>query len=540
MALRWDVRLGVKAVAAAGLVVLGDRLFWAGAGIGSNLGAFALVWTGITLALAPAARRNPASLAAAGCAALLAVLLLDSPGPIAVLLFGAMLALAVLLPRTGKFDHAARWALRLGLHGIVSAIGPWQDLFRLRRVRRRGLRASTLAALLPLPLIGGALFLALFASANPLIGNALDAMVPPAISAESVGRAIFWGVLLTLVWATLRPRRTLIALAPPESDAPPQVIPGISPASVRLALLTFNAVFALQNGLDLAFLWSGAPLPAGVTLAEYAHRGAYPLILTALLAGLFVLVALRPGSDTAAVPAIRRLVVLWTAQNLLLVASTALRTIDYVQAYSLTMWRIAALAWMALVAVGLVLIVWRMLTRRSAAWLINANAAAALAVLILCSTIDLGSVAAAWNVRHAQEAGGRGAALDLCYLNRLGPSALVSVVELEQRGGFSPEFAARLRWVRHEIVERTERNLRDGEWIWRNARRMAQVRRMLNGVPLPAADSGPHGRACDGSPLPPPPAPEPAPNAPVPPAQPGDAPAAEPSPAAALTKGAAQ
>ena len=60
----------------------------------------------------------------------------------------------------------------------------------------------------------------------------------------------------------------------------------------------FQAVFALQNGLDLAFLWSGAPLPDGMTLAEYAHRGAYPLIATALLAGLFVLVTLRPGAPT--------------------------------------------------------------------------------------------------------------------------------------------------------------------------------------------------------------------------------------------------
>ncbi|WP_163595012.1 DUF4153 domain-containing protein, partial [Klebsiella pneumoniae] len=89
---------------------------------------------------------------------------------------------------------------------------------------------------------------------------------------------------------------------------------------------------------------------------------------------LFVLVALRPGSPSAADPTIRRLVVLWVAQNLLLVASSILRTLDYVAAYSLTSFRIAALAWMGLVAIGLALICWRMLAGRSAAWLINANA----------------------------------------------------------------------------------------------------------------------------------------------------------------------
>ena len=66
-----------------------------------------------------------------------------------------------------------------------------------------------------------------------------------------------------------------------------------------VSLVAFNLIFALQNGLDLAFLWSGAPLPGDLTLAGYAHRGAYPLIATALLAGLFVLVTLRPGSATA-------------------------------------------------------------------------------------------------------------------------------------------------------------------------------------------------------------------------------------------------
>jgi hypothetical protein len=194
---------------------------------------------------------------------------------------------------------------------------------------------------------------------------------------------------------------------------------------VTLSLVVFNLLFGLQNGLDAAFLWSSADLPEGVTLAEYAHRGAYPLIGTAVLAGLFVLVALSPGSETARRPWIRRLVVLWVLQNLFLVASTMLRTIDYIAVYSLTELRTAALAWMALVGVGLALICWRMLRGKSAAWLLNANTAAAGVVLAAASIVDLGAVAAGWNVAHAREVGGRGAALDLCYLNGLGGSALV-------------------------------------------------------------------------------------------------------------------
>jgi Domain of unknown function (DUF4173) len=39
-------------------------------------------------------------------------------------------------------------------------------------------------------------------------------------------------------------------------------------------LLAFNALFALQNGMDIAWLWGIVPLPEGITLAQYAHRGA--------------------------------------------------------------------------------------------------------------------------------------------------------------------------------------------------------------------------------------------------------------------------
>src|SRR5690606_5734362 len=116
---------------------------------------------------------------------------------------------------------------------------------------------------------------------------------------------------------------------PTGSDAG-ATIPGPPLASALLALATFNIIFAVQNGLDIAFLWSGAPLPGKITLADYAHRGAYALIATALIAGGLTLWMLRPGSATAAHPWARTLLVLWVAQNLMLVASSMLRTIDYV------------------------------------------------------------------------------------------------------------------------------------------------------------------------------------------------------------------
>lgn len=489
-----------KVAVAAVLVGVGDWLFWYGGGVGSNLGLIALVWTAATLSLTPVIRRDPRSWIAAAGALFLTVPLADSPSPLAFALFWTALTMTVLLPFAAGFDHAGHWALRLAIHDITSVVGPWRDLLRLRGRAGRGMQVQRI----PLPLVGGVVFLALFAAANPMIGDALTGVGTPRLDIVAVARFMFWIALLTILWATLRPCKAPIRAAPPSVTSMPS-LPGVTRGSVTLALVTFNALFASQNGLDIAFLWSGAPLPEGMTLAAYAHRGAYPLIATALLAGLFVLVALRPGSDTAAVPVIRRLVVLWVAQNVFLVASSILRTLDYIDAYSLTRLRIAALIWMVLVAVGLVLIVWRMLNGRSAAWLINTNVVAALIVFTGCTMVDLGSVAAAWNVRHAREAGGKGAALDLCYLGRLGSSSLTSLVALERSHDLEPGFAARLAWVRHNIYENTVADQERGGWTWRDARRLNEVGRTLNGTALPAAPpAGPRGRDCDGAMVPPP------------------------------------
>ena len=41
--------------------------------------------------------------------------------------------------------------------------------------------------------------------------------------------------------------------------------------------MLFDAIFAIQNMIDTAFLRSGSGLPAGMSQTAYVHRGAYPL-----------------------------------------------------------------------------------------------------------------------------------------------------------------------------------------------------------------------------------------------------------------------
>lgn len=456
----------MKSVAAALLVLAADQLLYRAAP-GASLGAFLLLATLAVVIVHPASRKAwPALVSAAAFAALM----IEAPGRLAFLFCVLSLAVAVLSPRAGRKDDTWRWTQRLGYWMSTILAGPGLDVLTLRKHRKPGGGAGRLMHRLPvlaLPIIGGMVFLALFTTANPVIAQALGQLRLPLFD---LPRLIFAGLVSVAVWGLLRPRFLGKTKGlPAGSVAPP---PGVSVASVGLSLVVFNALFALQNGLDIAFLWSNAPLPEGVTLAEYAHRGAYPLIATALLAGLFVLVALAPGTATAKPAWLKALVVLWVGQNIFLVASSILRTMDYIEAYGMTRLRLAALIWMALVGVGLALICWRMLRGKSGSWLVNANVAAAGVVLAGCAVVDLGAVAADWNADHAKEVGGPASALDICYLEGLGDSSVVALSRLRARPLPQPA-AARVAWSRTLLMLDLER--RQGHWrswTWRGERRL--------------------------------------------------------------------
>ncbi|EJZ20054.1 DUF4173 domain-containing protein, partial [Rhizobium sp. Pop5] len=237
----------------------------------------------------------------------------------------------------------------------------------------------------------------------------------------------FWITVAIIVWAMFRPRLKRRSVRS-QTDRAFMVVPArnapLGHASLLRSLALFNAVFAVQTLLDLVYLWGGADLPDHMSHAEYAHRGAYPLIATALLAAGFVLIAMRRGGPGDHSALIRGLVHAWIGQNVLLCLSSMLRLGLYVEVYSLTELRVAAGVWMGLVAIGLILILLRILLKRSNEWLIAANLVSLVAVLYVSAFIDIPAFIARFNVVHSQEISQEGPPLDLDYLSSLGPSVI--------------------------------------------------------------------------------------------------------------------
>jgi hypothetical protein len=421
-------------VRAAGCVALADWLFY-GWDVGVSLALFlaALGIAGVAGNRVHAPRPLQIAMAAIFVAGLLVLIEEVNALSATVAMLATALFVIVITAR-----EASSWPWQLLEAATIPFRGPFQlvvDFSRaLQSMKGRvpdWLSMGSLVAWI-IPLVACAVFLGLFASANPVIEYRLMQIDPNLLlDLLDPRRMVFWILIVCAIWPLIARRFQWIGW-----DHEPRALVISEPSgldhlfglqAVTRSLILFNALFALQSGLDLTYLWGGASLPDGISHAQYAHRGAYPLIVTALLAAGFVLIAMRPEGPAEQSKLIRPLVLAWIGQNVLLVVSSILRLDLYVAAYSLTCLRLAAFIWMVLVAIGLLLILIQIALKKRNAWLVTANAVSLALVLYGCCFIDAPQLVASYNVEHSRENGGSGPHLDLRYLAALGPQALPSI-----------------------------------------------------------------------------------------------------------------
>lgn len=413
---------------ALALAAAADWLFY-GPRIGLSLTLFAIATACVSMLFNHAAldlrrRITSAAILVAGL-----VPATEELNALSFLILVAALLMALLLAtnsETTGFADRARAIRNFVLFGPFRVFPEALQIFNMSALTRS-------IALWLLPAALSTVFIALFAAANPLIEQWVFLLNPKLIlDYVSIPRVLFWTMMLSLVWPFIHVRwrrRKIVTTTIADIPVPPPLQSQVSaeflgPSTILRSLILFNLLFAAQSILDGIYLWGHVALPANMTYAAYAHRGAYPLIATALLAAAFVLVAMRPGGPAEKSKIIRPLVYLWVGQNVLLVASSILRLDLYVDIYMLTYWRIAAFIWMGLVALGLILIVARIVLDKPNQWLVGANLIALTIALYGCSLVNFDAFIADYNLSHSNEMSGKGLNIDADYLLTLGPQAL--------------------------------------------------------------------------------------------------------------------
>lgn len=344
--------------------------------------------------------------------------------------------------RQGWVRRPLTWTLRWIEFTARAMTKPVADAaFWMQRVLMRGTCAhrggrAVLNWLLPIAFT--LIFLSLFLLANPVLSRWVDELryqlddLYKWLHRVRGDRLLLWAVFAWVSWALLRIRArwrrkstdTMEAVAP---AAARRLDVLLSPAVVARCLILFNALFGVQTIMDAMYLFGGATLPPGLTYAQYAHRGAYPLVCTALLAAAFMIVAFRSGGPAERSPVARRLVYLWIAQNIALTITAMWRLHLYIGVFTLSRWRVAAVVWLVLVILGLLWILVRIVRGYGNAWLIGVNALTLLVVLYGMAWVDVDRMIAWYNVRNCREVGGKGIAIDTVYLHSLGPEALPAV-----------------------------------------------------------------------------------------------------------------
>lgn len=456
------------------LVVASDLLIWQVSAPGLSIAVMILAIAGTALALRPGAIQDKRAMLWAGFGLVLSLL------PIVELVQALSLAFALLglchalvwiaLGADGTASRALRGIARLPRAGLAQVWNDGRSALDAGATIRpgcSGLRRFLRDWVLSLGL--GLVFVTLLAAANPVLDSWLkvfvDWQLAESITAE---RGTFWGAVALVLWPTLRlaavgermnrPTRAVLAR--------PLGVGLFNPNSVTRALVTFNGLFVLQSGLDATYLWGGLSLPEGMTHAAYAHRGAYPLLITALLAGLFALLA-QP--HMVGRRHLRWLLLFWIGQNVLLVASSALRLDLYVEAYGLTRLRFAAFLWMGLVVAGLGQMLVQLQLGKSTGWLTARALLMGTATLYVVCFVNVAGVVAANNLARPD------IPLDANYLCELGEGA-VPAIRAHDAAGSTPLCFATL-----EINEPQDWR----EWGYRNAR----LRRSLP-VTVPTDPSG--------------------------------------------------
>ncbi|NUQ64019.1 MAG: DUF4173 domain-containing protein [Pirellulales bacterium] len=327
---------------------------------------------------------------------------------------GFVLIVAVAMTLAGRKPYV----LDIAVYALQTPVAGWIGLSHYMRsadsLQRRGPpRGGWLSV--GLPLVAVLAFGALFVLANPDLAASFRETLRWAFDSfadwlrrfsPTWGELFFWVAVAWLVIGLLRPvvRDSVLAGLSTRDDrgdwatAPPAESPLY--AAVRNTLAAVIVLFAVYLGFEFKTLWFKT-FPKGFYYAGYAHEGAAWLTVALALATAVLSLVFRGRIlHDPRLSRLRKLAWIWSAENLVLALAVYHRLFIYIGFNGMTRMRTVGLFGISAVAVGFILVVWKIIHSRNFAWLLHRHLWTLAVALYLLAVTPVDPIVHAYNVRR--------------------------------------------------------------------------------------------------------------------------------------------
>jgi len=172
-----------------------------------------------------------------------------------------------------------------------------------------------------------------------------------------------------------------------------------------LLLIMMNAILLVVNVIDIEWVWFGFVLEEGFSLKQFVHEGTWLLIISILLSMAIMLRLFRRNLNFHPRAIwLRRAALLWIVQNAVLCISVCIRNAHYIGFHGLAYKRIAVIAFLVLVLIGLATLAWKIQKQRSVYYLWRVNGWALVAVITVMACFNWDVIIVEHNLGHPNPA----------------------------------------------------------------------------------------------------------------------------------------
>lgn len=226
-----------------------------------------------------------------------------------------------------------------------------------------------------------------------------------------------------------------------------------------LVLGTLNLLLLVVNLIDMEWIWFGFEVPLDFNLKQFVHEGTYLLILSILLSIGIVLYFFRGSLNFY--PKNKALVILgkaWIIQNAILSISVFMRNYHYIDYHGLAGKRIGVIIFLSMVLFGLATLFYKVIKRKTVAYLLRINGWFILITLVLMSCLNWDRLIVSHNLTHDNPG-----EIDVDYYLQLSPTVYpilfrnLDLVEEQMQAHLERKNKA--RWLYYTDIEQFEEQL---------------------------------------------------------------------------------